>query len=211
MRIWCVMRSLFKAACRQGAKPWIICFFTAVVFFCAFYLREAAAQTQRFIKHGDGIMRFITVNSPFPAVYMFEMPPAWAPESVPPGAVDGSWYGKRIKEDAWIKIIPFDNSAGLKAEDIAKLVKKQYFNDGECSLDDFHKDTVYVSSSAYPCEAYFYEKCPPGKVNFFVICDVGALQAVIFNLSCRGEVREDLNGYMEDLDRIMRRFQWQEK
>ena len=211
MRTWCVMRSLFKTAGRQSGKPGIIFFFTAVVFFSALYLRDAAAETQKFIKHGDGIMRFVTVNLPFPAVYMFEMPPAWAPEGVPSGAVDGSWYGKHIKEDAWIKIIPFDNSAGLKAEEIAKLIKKQYFNDGECSLDDFHKDVVYVSSSAYPCEAYFYEKCPPGKVNFFVICDVGAPSSVIFNLSCRGEVREVLNRYMEDLDRIMRRFQWQKK
>jgi len=229
MRIWCGMKSSPKSAGRQGGSnagqrlspsplqcfsgtrrrsARILAVSAAVVLIS---LSGAMAETQRFIKHGDGIMKFVSVNSPLPAVYMFEMPPAWAPENLPAGAADGSWYGRHINEDVRIRIIPFDNSANLKPEEIAKLVKKQYFNDGECSLDDFHKAVDYVSSIAYPYEAYFYENCPPGKVNFFVICDVGAPQAVIFNLYCNGEKFEYLDKYLEDFDRVLRRFKWEAK
>lgn len=215
MRIWCGMRSLFKPACMLagGSRKTFItavvsCFLAAAVAACPL---RAKAETHRYIKHGDGIMRMVAVDSPFPAVYMFEMPPSWAPEDVPADAAAGSWYGRHINDAAWIRIIPFDNSGGLKAEEIAKLIKKQYFNDGECSLDDFHKEPGYVSSTLYPYEAYFYEKCPPGKVNLFVICEVEAPYSVIFNLACRGEKRQDLDAYLDGLDRIMRRFQWEAK
>ena len=229
MRIWCGMRSSLKSVDRHAAgngvtrlcRPPLQCLcgsrgrsarILAVAAAAVFILLSGVrAETQRFIKHGDGIMKFVTVNSPLPAVYMFEMPPAWAPEDLPAGAADGSWYGRHINEDVRIRIVPFDNSANLKPEEIAKLVKKQYFNDGECSLDDFHKAVDYVSSIAYPYEAYFYENCPPGKVNFFVICDVGAPQAVIFNLYCNGEKFEYLEKYLEDFDRVLRRFKWEAK
>ncbi|MFA5320206.1 MAG: hypothetical protein WBE75_01945 [Candidatus Omnitrophota bacterium] len=229
MRIWCGMKSSPKSAgrheannggarlsrsslrCFPGSRRRLTRIFAAAAAVVLISLSGVRAETQRFIKHGDGIMKFVTVNSPFPAVYMFEMPPAWAPEGLPAEAVDGSWYGRHINEDVRIRIIPFDNSANLKLGDIAKLVKKQYFNDGECSLDDFHKAVDYEASIEYPYEAYFYENCPPGKVNFFVICDIGSPQVVIFNLYCSGEKWEYLGKYFEDMDRVMRRFKWEAK
>jgi hypothetical protein len=157
------------------------------------------------------MMMFIPVDEPVQATYVFEMPPAWGPDEKPSGAVNGSWYGRHISESAKITIIPFWNKDNLKLEDIAKLIKKQYFNDGECSLDDFHKDTSFIPSLSVVSEVYYYENCSPGRSNLFVICEISGQQIVIFNLSCSGERFEDLGRYFEDIDRIMRRFKWELK